>query len=116
MSETFIVGQRVCMVGADNTPIRLLTVTALGKRKMTLSDNSEWRVDGCMPYGVRDTYYRGPYIRGEHPTDDEQIRTRNLARWLGNCPWGDLPLETLREIHRILRPVLEARGLIKPAG
>lgn len=116
MHEEFKEGQQVCVVDVRGVPVKLLTVTKILKRKAVLSDNSEWHLNGDQPYGRRDTYYRGPHIRSVRPTDDEQIRTRNLAGWLGKVPWGELPLETLREVHRIVRPMMVEKGLIKPAA
>jgi len=92
-------------------PLKLLTVKAVTPRKLTLSDDTEWRADGRSRWGSKpDRYSFGDHVRARLPTDRDEIR-RARARYELECiKWRELSDE---EIDR-WAALLPARGKEKP--
>jgi len=104
----FVVGQKVCEESHNGQPIRMLTVSKVGKRKMTLSNGSEWKIDGNQPWGMDDRYYTGSSIREARAGDEMCIRTRLAVSWATRARWGVVPLAVLEQVHALVKPHIDA--------
>jgi hypothetical protein len=96
------VGQQVTVHEHWGGPSKILTIKNIGKRYITLSDDSQWLArEGGTRKGQADDWTPSR-IRATRPGDDAKIRRRALVRKLEQIRWAGLPLETLDRVAAAL--------------
>lgn len=105
MDETeYRVGQVVVKDGRYGKPVALLKVAAVGKKKITLTDRSEWNARTGREWGASRDALSWSHIRPATADDILFIETNRLCRFLEQRSlWESLPIETLRAVYRIVK-------------
>lgn len=91
--------QKVTVVGSSSSggqPVRVTTIAAAGKRKVTTRDGGEWDGPSGREFGHSTGIYQGQSIRLHRDGDEEIVTRRNMAFHLRTTIWDELDTATLR--------------------
>lgn len=101
----FQVGQKVTVFDYSRI-IAITTVAKVGKRKMKLSNGSEWKANGSVSWGSEERFYLGPFVREFRPEDRDAFFRQEARKKIENTNWNKLDNETLRRVLSALNPVV----------
>lgn len=88
------------------TQLRVVTVTALSPRKLTLSDGSSWNAHGGRPYGCKSMYYTRDSVHPYKDGDEELVYRRRLLttiQKIEDTVWQKLTTAELKSVWEVLR-------------
>lgn len=106
------VGQLVTITDRHGVALKLRTIKAITRNKLTLNDDTTWDGRyGNRPWDERRTsYYMGPSLRERQEGDAETIERRRYVTAFSSLrgeDWAKLPTSTLRMIRSLTKSLQE---------
>lgn len=109
-------GQKVTVLSdsaSRNVPMRVLTVTARTKTKITCDDGTEWKNSGHR-WGRSDRWYTGETIEDHRPEHDARIaRRRAIYRAkvaVEAIDWSRMSAEQATALEAVVKPYAKEKG------